>query len=893
MTSALKDLIMANVFQGQDIRTESDVEQKIIYKLLTLDPPSGLGYLGSDIRTKSDIRKLKIDKGTKGKLYFPDYAIITSGLPLIIIEAKTPGEDLREAMREARLYATEINSSYARNINPCEIIIATDGHSLALSYWDKDEPEITISIDDFDPLSAEFSHLIDLASKKSALRKADIILRSIKSTALYFKPTQMLGGKVIANESVGENSFGANVSIEYKYLFNPETLDDRASIAHNAYVTSIRKQSHIAPIDKIIRAALPISSQARLIEDTSTAKEIIEQVADFRKIKNEICLLIGGVGSGKSTFTDYIRLEALPRPLVDSTVWININLNKAPLYRERIYDWVIEQSIDLLKTTNSKIDFDSIDILKKIYYREIGRVERGRAALYPKDSEKYIDAIYNEIERLQRNNQATLDGMINFLCTGGEKLLVVVLDNCDKRNREDQLLMFDVASWLKDTFPCMVFLPLRDTTYDQYRDEPPLDTVIKDLVFRIDPPLLEKVIYKRLGYALRVIQSQHSKFTYFLPNNMKVECARTEVATYIQSMISSLFQDTFFKRIITGLAGRNIRKGLEILLDFCKSGHIGEDELLKARQSLGEHRLPNYLIARILLKSKRKFYSDTDSHIKNLFNSNTEDSLPNPFMRLSILTWLRSTSREYGPNRTKGFHKVSTLIGFLQSTGHATERAYYEIANLTNAGCILSEAQSHEITDEDLIAISPSGLIHLDLLRNIDYLSTISEDVFFRENQPARKIADNLIGKGQFKVDSRQTALSNSSTLINYLESYHQKFFVGPAKLLTDEFQQDLLDLSGLKDYVTKTSENDETIQRLTRFETEYPEGTQVDAQIVSVQNYGVFVEFGLQGRGLVRKSQQRQQDTTLFNSFETGEWIRVTIGKYSVQHSGFTLTLA
>lgn len=478
---------MANIFQGLDIRTESDVEQKIIYQLLTIETPNGLGYSASDIRTKGDIRKLKIDKGAKGKLYYPDYAIITNGLPLIIIEAKTPGEDIKEALREARLYATEINASYARNVNPCEIIIATDGVSLALSFWDKDEPEVTITINDFDPLSAEFSHLIDLASKKSSLKKADAILSSIKSTALYFKPTQMLGGKVVANETVGENSFGANVSIEYKYLFNPDSLEDRASIAHNAYVTSIRKQSHIAPIDKIIRAALPISSQARLIEDTSTAKEIIEQVADFGRIKNEICLLIGGVGSGKSTFTDYIRLEALPRPLVESTIWININLNKAPLYRERIYDWIIEQSIDLLKQNNPKIDFDSIDILKKIYYREIGRLERGRAALYPKNSEKYIDAIYAEIERLQLNKQATLDGIINFLCTGGEKLLVVVLDNCDKRNREDQLLMFDVASWLKETFPCMVFLPLRDTTYDQYRDEPPLDTVIKDLVFRIDP----------------------------------------------------------------------------------------------------------------------------------------------------------------------------------------------------------------------------------------------------------------------------------------------------------------------------------------------------------------------------------------------------------------------
>ncbi|MEH6486409.1 MULTISPECIES: type I restriction endonuclease [Pseudomonas] len=883
---------MTNEFQGALLNTESDVEQKIVYKLLTLESPSGLGYSESEIRTKSDIRKIKIDKGLKGKLYYPDYAIIVNGLPLIIIEAKTPNSDIPEAMREARLYATEINASYPRNINPCEVVIATDGLTLAAGFWDKEEPELTISIDDFDPLSIEFSHLIDIASRNRSLKKSTAILSSIKSSANYVKPTQMLGGRVTANETVGENSFGANVSIEYKYLFNPETLADRASIAHNAYVTSIRKQSHVAPIDKIIRAALPTSNQAKLIEDTNTAKEILDQFSNFNRIKNEICLLIGGVGSGKSTFTDFLRLEALPKAITDSTIWININLNKSPLSREKIYDWITQQSIDLLKSINPKIDFDEISMLKKIYAREIGKVERGKAALYPKDSEKYIDAIYSEIDRLQGDKLATLDGIINYLCTGAGKLLVVVLDNCDKRNRDDQLLMFEVASWLKERMPCMVFLPLRDTTYDQYRDEPPLDTVIKDLVFRIDPPLLEKVIYKRLNYALRVINNQQTKFTYYLPNNMKVECARSEVATYLQSMISSLFQDAFFKRIITGLAGRNIRKGLEILLDFCKSGHIGEDELLKARQSLGEHKLPNYLIARILFKSKRKYYSDNESHIKNMFSSNQEDSLPNPFIRVAILSWLKSTAREYGPNRTKGFHKVKTLLFFLQSTGHSEERAIEEIFNLTSSGCIFSEAQSHEITAEDLIAISPAGLIHLDLMRNIDYLSTVSEDVYFRENQPAKKIADNLIGRGPFKIDSRQTALNNSSILINYLDAYHEKFFVGPAKLLTEEQSEDLLDIKNLVDYVKRTSDNDDTYKKLNKFEMEYPEGTEVDAQIVSTQSYGVFVEFGLEGRGLVRKNQQGQSHNNLFNNFETGEWIRVKIGKYSAQHNGFYLSL-
>ncbi len=94
---------MTGLFTDLSIETESDVEQKFIYKLLTSDAPNGLGYSDHDIRTKADIRKLQIDKGNKKKLYYPDYAVIVEGYPVLIVEAKAPGSDLEEARREGRL----------------------------------------------------------------------------------------------------------------------------------------------------------------------------------------------------------------------------------------------------------------------------------------------------------------------------------------------------------------------------------------------------------------------------------------------------------------------------------------------------------------------------------------------------------------------------------------------------------------------------------------------------------------------------------------------------------------------------------------------------------------------------------------------------------------------
>ena len=874
------------------IITESDVEQKFVYGLITNPLPFGLGYSNQDFRTKGDIRKLTIDKGGKKKLYYPDYAVVANGLPVVIIEAKTPKEDLEEATRQARLYATEINSRYPSKINPCERIVVTDGIIIAAGYWDSDSYEVLMNVEDIDALDPNFESLQKFISKPYIFKRSEEFLAKIKDKTKYIKPTHMLGGKSVVNEEVGENSFGANVSVEYKYLFNPDSIKDRDEIINNAYVESKRKQAHVAPIDKIIRAAAPSHIiDARKIENTENPSEVINEIKNIDKITNEICLLVGSVGSGKSTFSDFLRVKALPDEVRNSTIWLNINLNKAPLSREKIYHWVVDNCIAKIKQLSPSVDFDEIGTLLNIYERQINKVKKGKASLYPVGSEKYADAIYEEITKLEDDPDITLDGMIKHFFTNQGKLLVIALDNCDKRVKEDQLLMFEVASWLKDTFKCMVFLPLRDTTYDQYKEVPPLDTVIKDLVFRIDPPLLERVIYKRLQFALREIDSQTSSFVYYLPNGMKVNCSRDEVGKYLRSIISSLFQDSLFRRIISGLAGRNIRKGLEIFLDFCKSGHITSDEIFKIRESKGEHKLPNHLIAKILMKGKRRYYSDENSYLKNLFASYQSDSLPDPFVRVDILQWLKSQYREYGPNRTKGFHKVETLVRSMQSLGHSSNRVMSELECLERAGCISAESSANNLDAEDLVCISPSGFVHIDLLKNINYLSSVSEDVLFRENQIADKIKENIIGQGRFKSNSRQTALSNSVILTNYLKSYFESHFIGAAKVLDDSVSENRFNINEIEDYVRKTANNDTVFSRYIELESEYPPGQQFEAQITKVENYGFFVEFGLNGKGVVHWKNFNGEDSIL-DRVEVADWVIVESLKYNPKHKKFDLKL-
>jgi len=170
-----------------DLANESDVEQKLLWPLLTSERPLGLGFSAAEVQTKPNLRDLAIDKGTSKKIYRPDFAIIQSGLPMAVGEAKKPGESLIEAKREARLYAAEVNALYKTEFNPCRYVFACDGRHLIFSKWDSTIPFAELKFDDIIPTNPKFADLVAIIGKTALTNEADALLRSLTNDADMFR----------------------------------------------------------------------------------------------------------------------------------------------------------------------------------------------------------------------------------------------------------------------------------------------------------------------------------------------------------------------------------------------------------------------------------------------------------------------------------------------------------------------------------------------------------------------------------------------------------------------------------------------------------------------------------------------------------------------------------
>jgi len=759
----------------EELQTESDVEQKFAWPLLTSMRPNGLGFPEAEVFTKPNIREFQIGKGAGSKRYYPDYVVTALGLPVVLLEAKRPGEDLAAAAGECRLYAAELNACFPAGVNPCRFCIVTDGLTSQLRSWDSDTVMAQFALADVGPVTPSFGEFARILSA-DALRLHAAHVHATVKPARHFRALNLVGGHTVQSEQIAYNDFGRVLAANFQSIFDPASYEDRLKIVRNAYVGSPRKERYIGEIDRIIRNSSPtLVSQAPLIEDPANPTEITHRFKNLPSLRNQILLLVGSVGAGKSTFVDYLKDRGLPPELQEQTAWLRVDLNSAPVSSAEIYAWLRRQIIDGIRKSSPDINSFALDNLKKLYRQQVREFDEGEGALFQKDSEQYATRLADLLANLKQDDVLTIQCLEQYLCTGRGRLLIVVLDNCDKRDRDQQLLMFQVAKYIQQEIRCLVVLPLRHETFENHRHEPPLDTALKDLVYRIEPPSFHEVLKKRLGLVLAEAKQAGPRVLSYHVGGKTIEFPVEKLDRFLHAMMGALFDHRQYgRKIIIGLAGWNIRKAFEIFLEFCRSGFIREEDIFERQVDTGQvSGLPHGVIAKVLLRTNRRYYDGDHSFVKNLFQSDPASPKPCSFLRYWILAWLRANGGVIGPSGVKGYHRLGDMIRDLLGIGADPEAVRVECRYLAKAGCLLAEhLRPDSIHDADLISLTPAGHVHLELAhRDLNYLAACSEDAWVTSRDLAEKVRKRITQQPYWRGLSWQNTLSNAADFCDYLKA--------------------------------------------------------------------------------------------------------------------------
>jgi hypothetical protein len=259
---------MSYFCSSADLITESDVEQKLIYPLLISQ--QGLGFFPEEIRTKSYLQPLDLDKGA-GKVvgYYPDYSIILSSLPAIVVEAKSPAEKAEVGFREGQPYAHELNKRFPSDINPVRVVIATNGCDLLYGSWDSTDFTL-IQFDHLIPGTAKFEEFRAFC-KRSTVKEIVSKIRAKVVSPDRWKALKLIGGPTKQRLELPPNRFAKDLVPLLRKYFDPDASRTQVELVEKAYCPSEQTTRYTSVLEALLRDNLS-KKKFPGFEDVETTK---------------------------------------------------------------------------------------------------------------------------------------------------------------------------------------------------------------------------------------------------------------------------------------------------------------------------------------------------------------------------------------------------------------------------------------------------------------------------------------------------------------------------------------------------------------------------------------------------------------------------------------------
>ena len=759
-------LMFSNI--DQSLRTESDVEQKLVMPLLTSE--LFLAIPETSIHTKEYLPPALLDK-TAGKTtgYYPDYSVWMHGLPIMIIEAKAPEVPVETGYRDASLYARHINQRYPPDFNPCRFLLATNGHKVICGAWDS-APSLSIDSHSLRVGTAALEGLQQLCSGAVLEQFARAASARLRWQHVVL-PFDLLGGQPVLNAKLPLNSFAADLSPILRRYFSSTTHENIHEIAGRAYVNS----NEITEYDRVLESLL--KDRLNIRQDTIVKQlepmrhgepSVSRAISDFGKDRPEhgqLQIVQGSVGAGKSLFIRRYCDVLQPEGDARRTRWSFIDFNTSGNLADApgAGTWLYQTFLESFQAENPEIDLSSIDVLRGVLSKNIQRRRPVYDELQRVSPQEAATAKAKDLMNWQDDPKELTREIANYILGSRREILVTVMDNVDRLDLASQLNAFQLALSFMNLTKCFVILQMRDETYERFKNQPPLDTYRSGIAFHISPPRFVDVVKRRLELSLEYLtQEARDVQRYTVESGMRIVYPKTEIGTFLREVYIELFERRHnISRVLEGLAGRDVRRALEMFVSVMISGHLSATAITSG--VLGGKTIPirEHSVLKILMRTDYRFASDHSGYTANIFAFNSQWERPNNFISVEILYYLFEHRKLKGEIGLEGYFTCRHIADELQTLGYIPEDVLAACNVLLNKQLITADHFNFKnVSFDDSIKILAAGWLHLRILsERVEYLYGIL---------PTTPFTDETAAQSVFEVLKRE---QNSGYVPSYLKA--------------------------------------------------------------------------------------------------------------------------
>ena len=326
--------------------------------------------------------------------------------------------------------------------------------------------------------------------------------------------------------------------------------------------------------------------------------EMLAQSATKRPV-----LLIGDVGVGKTMFVrHFISIDAAE--LLRDAIILYIDLGVQPTLDSDL-DEYLEREIARQLHDKYRIDIADRRFVQGVYNLALSEFDRGIfGGLKGIDPAEYEKEKILFLKRKLEAGHEHLRQCLEHIQKGWNRQIVIFLDNVDQRHDEFQQRAFLIGQSMAELWPAFVFVSLRPETFHLSRSEGTL-SAYHTKAFTISPPRVDRVIHKRLRYAISLLET--GVIGTSVPG-VEFHVDLRNLVDYLKIIDYSIENNVELIEFVDNVCGGNIRLALDFIRTFVGSGHVDTAKMLLIYRNKGSYYVPLHEFVRAVIYGDHKDY---------------------------------------------------------------------------------------------------------------------------------------------------------------------------------------------------------------------------------------------------------------------------------------------
>ncbi len=448
-------------------------------------------------------------------------------------------------------------------------------------------------------------------------------------------------------------------------------------------------------------------------------------------------VLLGGIGSGKSTFLHrFFKVVVADH---QNHLWFYIDFRNAPLDDSEIETFVINKMFDIWE---NKYKDNFSQILSSISF--------------------YAD--YSDKKTFLQKFIA-LQSYLRFSTT-------LVIDNVDQHELHFQEKIFLTAHHLKDVFNTLAIIALREETFVSSTRTGVFDAFYIQK-FHISSPNFLRMVLKRLQFTIKLVKSENS------------EIPKENIIQYLEIIESSLRRKNkqsqklveFIDRISVG----NMREALRMFNNFIISGNTNIKDIFSKHAQSGEYQISYHQFIKSIILGEYRYYSQERSHLMNVFDFDPSitDSC---FNLLKILNYLQYRSNKRS-SIGRGYVLIDELINIFEGVSTKRNVVIDSLLRLSNFNLVEYDNQSRtDIKKASYVKITAAGNYYLNsLIFEFTYIDVVSFDTPISDEKVVKEM------KKMLNAHTIETRIERAGYFISYLVEMETKEHANHPEYLHNE----------------------------------------------------------------------------------------------------------